>query len=118
MHWLGIGMIGLLGGVASGLFGVGGGVIFVPLLIIFFSFDPHLAIGTSHVAILPTALVGASRHFTAKSIDFQTAAVLILFAVLGAWFGAGISLKLDAVLLRRLYALFLLGVAARLFFKS
>ena len=118
MHWLGIGLIGLLGGVASGLFGVGGGVIFVPLLIIFFNFNPHLAIGTSLVVIIPTALAGAFRHFAAKSVDFQTAAILILFAVLGAWFGAGISLKLDAVMLRKLYALFLLGVAARLFFKS
>jgi len=118
MYWLGIGLIGLLGGIASGLFGVGGGVIFVPLLIIFFNFNPHLAIGTSLAAIIPTALAGAFRHFAAKSIDFQTAAVLILFAVLGAWFGAGLSLRLDIVLLRKAYALFLLVVAARLFFKA
>ena len=70
------------------------------------------------MAIIPTALAGAFRHLGAKSIDFQTASVLILFAVFGAWFGAGLSLKLDIALLRKAYALFLLVIAARLFFKS
>ena len=118
MHLLGIAIIGLIGGLVSGLFGVGGGLIFVPLLILFLGFNPHVAIGTSLLAIIPTAFVGAFRHFTAKSIDFQTALLLAVFAMAGAWVGAGISLGLDAAVLRKLYAAFLLVLALRLFFKS
>lgn len=118
MTWLGIGIIGFLGGIASGLFGIGGGVVFVPLLILFSGFNPHLAIGTSLIAIIPTALVGAYRHFAARSVNFQTAILLIVFAVIGAWIGSGLSLKLDVGVLRKAYAVFLFVIAARLFFQS
>lgn len=118
MRWIGIGIIGLAGGFVSGLFGVGGGVLFVPLLILFLNANPHLAIGTSLVAIIPTALVGAVRHFSEGSVDLRIALVLALFAGVGAWLGAGTSLRLEAVLLRKLFALFLLILAVRLFFKG
>ena len=101
MRWIGIGIIGLAGGFASGLFGVGGGVLFVPLVILFLKANPHLAIGTSLAAIVPTALVGALRHSSEGWVDFRMAFVLALCAMAGAWLGAGISVRLDVVLLRR-----------------
>lgn len=118
MRWLGIGLIGLFGGLTSGLFGVGGGVVFVPLLVLLFSFNLHLAIGTSLAAIVPTAVVGAWRHFSEGWIDFRVALLLALFAMVGAWLGAGLSLKLDLILLRKIFAGFLFVVALRLFFKA
>ena len=118
MRWLGIGLIGLLGGLTSGLFGVGGGVVFVPLLVLLFNFNLHLAIGTSLAAIVPTAVVGAVRHFPGGWIDFRAALALALFAMIGAWLGAGLSLKLDLVLLRKIFAGFLFVMALRLFFKA
>ena len=102
----------------SGLFGVGGGVIFVPLLVLFLKMNLHLAIGTSLAAIVPTALVGAMRHFSEGSLDLRMALVLTLCAMLAAWLGAGISLRLDLVLLRRLFAIFLFFMALRLFFTT
>lgn len=116
MRWIGIGIIGLLGGFASGLFGVGGGVLFVPLLVLFLNTSLHVAIGTSLAAIVPTALVGAVRHFSEGSLDLRMALVLAVCAMAAAWFGAGISLRLDLVLLRRLFAVFLFFMALRLFF--
>ena len=118
MRWLINAIIGLLGGLVSGLFGVGGGLLFVPLLILFLGFNSHVAIGTSLLAIIPTAGIGAFRHFAAKSIDIQTALLLAVFAMAGAWVGAGISLGLEAAILRKLYAAFLLVLALRHFFKS
>ncbi len=116
LRWIGIGLIGLAGGVASGLFGVGGGVLFVPLLILFFNVNVHLAIGTSLAAIVPTALVGAFRHSTQGALDYRIALLLAIFAMVGAWIGAGISLKLDVTILRKLFSAFLFLLAFRLFF--
>ena len=117
MRWIGIGLIGLAGGLVSGLFGVGGGVLFVPLLILLLKVNVHLAIGTSLAAIVPTAFVGAIRHFLGDGIDFRIALYLALFAMLGAWLGAEVSIRLDVGVLRKLYALLLVGLAIRLFFE-
>lgn len=116
MRWLGIGLIGLAGGFTSGLLGVGGGLLFVPLLILFFQMNPHLAVGTSLAAIVPTALVGAFRHYSESSIDFRTALVLAGLAMIGAWCGASVSLGLDPALLRKIFSGFLFILAIRLFF--
>ena len=117
MRWIGIGIIGIVGGLASGLFGVGGGVIFVPLLVIFLGLNFHTAIGTSLAAIVPTAAVGAYRHFSEKALDWRAAILLAIFAMIGAWLGAGLSLRLDVIVLRKVFAVFLFVVALHLFFK-
>ena len=118
LHLMGVVLIGLVGGFASGLFGVGGGILFVPLLILFFGMNIHAAIGTSLAVIVPTALVGAFRHFSDHSIDMKAAFLLALFAMVGAWLGAGVSIRMDVVLLRKLFACFLFVLALRLFFKQ
>lgn len=116
MRWMLIGLIGLAGGLVSGLFGVGGGVLFVPLMVIFLGMDLHLAIGTSLVAIVPIALVGACRHWISGMTDFRIAWMLVGWAVIGSWIGASISINVDVAALRKVYAVFLFVVAARLFF--
>ncbi len=113
-----IALIGVLGGIVSGLFGVGGGILFVPLLILLKNFNPHLAIGTSLAVIVPTAFVAAFRHSLAGMIDWKTVLILALFAIAGAWLGSELSLKLEAGVLRRLYAFFLLALAFKLFFQK
>lgn len=118
MPYLVLALTGLLGGISSGLFGVGGGVVFVPFLIILAGFNTHLAIGTSIAVIIPTAIMGAYRHATAGMIDWKTAGFLVLFAILGAWIGSGLSLKLDVSLLRKCYGVFLLLVSLKLFFQN
>jgi len=109
--------IGTLGGMASGLLGVGGGLLFVPLLVFFLGFDMHTAIGTSLAVIVPTAMIALFRHGQADAVDWKTALIIAFFAVAGAWLGAAISLKLNTVILRRLFAGLLVLVAVRLFFK-
>lgn len=118
MRWLGIGFIGLAGGFVSGLFGVGGGVVFVPLLVLLLGWNVHLAIGTSLAAIVPTAVVGAARHAGSGWVDLKTALILAVLAMAGAWLGAGLSLQIDTVILRKLFAVFLVLLAFRLFFHS
>ena len=111
-------VIGILGGIVSGLFGVGGGLIFVPLLVLWRSFNPHVAIATSLAVVVPTALIGVLRHVQANSIDWRTVAIMALFSAAGAWLGASISVGLDTLLLRRLFAVFLLFLAFKMFFPN
>lgn len=118
MAYLAVALIGIFGGAVSGLFGVGGGLIFVPLLILACQFDPHRAIGTSLAAIVPTAVVGAFRYFRSGMLDFKTVTLLIVFAAIGAWIGSGLSLRLDASVLRKLLAVFLAILSLKMFFQN
>lgn len=118
MSYFIVALIGILGGLASGLFGVGGGLIFVPLLILLRGADPHVAIGTSLAAIVPTAVVGAYRHYGSGMIDWKIALLLVVFAAAGAWIGAGLSIRLDTIMLRKLFAIFLLLVSFKMFFQN
>jgi len=111
-------LIGLFGGICSGLFGVGGGAIFVPLLIFLCGVNMHLAIGTSLAVVVPTALVAAIRHGIADMIDFRMALGLVLFSMIGAWLGAKLSLSLDVLLLKRMFAVLLVLFAVKLFFSA
>ena len=118
MRWIGIALIGIAGGFSSSLLGIGGGILFVPLLVLFLSMNLHLAIGTSLAAIVPTAIVGTFRHFSQGQVDWKIAGILSVFAITGAWIGAGISFQLDPLILRRVFALLLAGLALRLFFTQ
>lgn len=109
---------GIFGGIASGMFGVGGGAIFVPFMVMLLHYEPHLAIGTSLAVVIPTALISGFKYYSAGQIDWKTVAWLTAFSVLGAWFGAGLSLRLDAVSIKKYYALFLMGLSLKLFFSK
>lgn len=109
---------GLLGGIVSSVFGVGGGVIFVPFLVQLRNFNPHLAVGTSLAVIVPTALVGTIKYFKAGMIDWHTVPWLVVLSLLGAWVGASLSLQLSTVLVKRLFGIFLAFLAAKMFFSN
>lgn len=118
MTYVLLGLTGIIGGIASGLFGVGGGLIFVPFLILLRAYDPHTAIGTSLAIVVPTALVGAFKYTKAGMIDWKIVPIILGFAFVGAWMGANLSLQMEAVLLRRCFAVFLLLTAIKMFFTK
>lgn len=118
MHWVMAAFIGVLGGLASGLFGVGGGAVIVPMLMFFKKFEIHLAIGTSLAVIIPTALASVIKHAQAGNVDWKVAGLIAVFSIAGAWAGAALCLKLDAAILRRAFAVFLVYVAYKLFFRN
>lgn len=113
-QWLALVVIGLVAGVASGLFGIGGGAIIVPALTIFLGFELKQAFGTSLAALLmPVSLFAVITYFRAGKLKIQSAAWIALGILLGAWFGASITLGLNTNLLERLYGLFILYMAWR-----
>ena len=112
--------VGLCAGVASGLFGLGGGIVIVPLLMFGLGFTQLSANGTSLVAmLLPVGLLGAITYFRSGAITpFHVGAGLLiaLGLFIGILFGAKIAVGLSAPLLKKLFALLLLVVAVRLWF--
>jgi uncharacterized protein len=117
MNYLLAGLIGLVGGVASGLFGVGGGIVMVPAMLLLLSppiQDIKMAIGTSLLVIIPTAVVGSIKHFTQGNIDLRTALALAPLAVCGGYLGAWLTTQIHADNLKRAFGGLLILVGVRL----
>ena len=109
--------ISLLAGIASGLLGIGGGLILVPLFHYILKMNMHLAIGTSLAIIVPTALIGAFRHASGSFVDWRIFLFSAIFCIIGGFIGASISMNMDATLLKKLFALFLIFIALKMWFQ-
>jgi uncharacterized membrane protein YfcA len=106
--------IGLGAGTLAAMLGIGGGIVFVPSLATLFSFPQHEAQATSLAVIAPTTLVAAVVHARAGRVDWPLALSLGLGGILGGALGAMAALALDAPILRRMFAVFLVAVAFRM----
>lgn len=107
-------VIGLAAGVVAGLLGVGGGVLFVPGLVIFIGLTQHEAEATSLLAIVPVALVGAVAQDRYGNVRHRDAVTLGLLSVAGAAGGVAVANALSGEVLRVAFALLILYVAAQL----
>ncbi len=107
--------IGLLAGLLSGLFGVGGGTVIVPLLVLLLHFDQRLAAGTSLAAIVPTSAVGVVSYAASGSVAWIPAIILAAGAVVGAQIGTRLLPRISQTALRWGFVGFLLVVIVTLF---
>lgn len=105
--------IGLAGGVIAGLLGVGGGVLFVPGLVIFLNLNQHQAEATSLLAIVPVAIVGTYNHDRHGNVRRTDALLLGLLSLAGAAGGVVLANALSGTVLRDAFAALLLIVAAQ-----
>lgn len=113
-HWLVLIVVGVVAGIASGLFGIGGGLVIVPILVGLLHFDQKLAVGTSLGALLlPVALPAVLTYYNEGKFQPTTSAVIAVGLVFGAFAGAKIALGLPSSTIKRIYAVFLLIVAIR-----
>ena len=109
--------IGLVAGVLSGIFGIGGGVVIVPALILIAGLAPVSATGTSLVALLlPVGVLGVYEYYKKGHVDIGAALWIALGLFFGVWLGARLAQHLTAVQLKRGFALFLVVVAGRIWF--
>jgi uncharacterized membrane protein YfcA len=111
-------VVGLLAGVMSAALGVGGGIVYVPALVALFGFAQHEAQGTSLAVIVPTMIVAGFVHGRAKRVDWNLVLPLALASLVGGFFGARTALALDAVLLRRMFAVLLILASLRMLAKT
>ena len=111
-------LLGLSAGVLSGLFGIGGGLIIVPALVFIFGLTQQEAQGTSLAVLLPpVGLLAVYKYYQAGHVRFSMAMFIALGLLVGAFFGAKIAQNLDALTMRRTFAVFLAGVSAYMYFK-
>lgn len=110
--------IGALAGLLGGAFGIGGGIVMVPALLFLFKQDIHLAIGTSMMVIVPIAISGALRHYSLNNVQLQIAFFAGLGGIIGVIIGASIIIKIPAFYIKRVFALFLIYSAIRLWFSK
>ncbi len=111
-------VLGLIAGVFAGLFGVGGGILFVPTLILVFGLGQVEAQATSLLAILPTVAAGTWRQHSYGNVRWRAAAVVGATAVVGVELGVLTATAISEDMLRRLFGVLVLGVAAQLAWRA
>ncbi|MCW3070083.1 MAG: rane protein [Solirubrobacterales bacterium] len=110
--------IGLAAGIVAGLLGVGGGVLFVPGLVLFLGLGQHEAEATSLLAIVPVAIVGTYRQDRYGNVRRGDAVLLGLLSVLGAAAGVALANALSGAFLRDAFAALMVIVAAQLVHRA
>jgi len=109
-----IAAVGLTGGILSGVFGIGGGLVIVPGLILLAGFPLAKAAGTSLAALLlPVGFFGALEYWRAGQVDVRAAAIIAIGLLVGAYLGARIGTSLDPALAQRAFGVFMVVVGAR-----
>ena len=111
-------VLGFVGGVLSGLFGVGGGILFVPALVLVLGLTQVHAEATSLLAILPTVVAGAWQQHRYGNVDWWAALLIGLGSIAGVEGGVQLAKALPEDVLRRLFAVFMLVVAANLAWRA
>ena len=107
--------VGLIAGVFAGMFGIGGGLVIVPALMLMLKMPQLDAIGTSLAALIPpVGLLGAIEYYRTGHMKISYALVIAVGLFFGAVYGARIMISLDAVTAKRVYAIFLLVIGVRM----
>jgi uncharacterized protein len=111
---LGTAAFGVLVGVLSAMFGIGGGIAMVPFMVLLLERTQHLAEGTSLLVIIPTAIAGVIAHHKRGYVSFRLAGLLAAGGVFGAYLGARLALEIDQATLSRVFAVFLAIMGVRI----
>ncbi len=116
MTWIAV-LVGVVVGLVSGVVGIGGGILFVPALVWFFGMDQYKAQGTSLGALLaPVGILAFYEYYRKGNADLRIALLLAAGFLVGGYFGAVGAQHISELWLRRIFALTLITVGARMFF--
>jgi hypothetical protein len=115
-------IIGLSAGILSGLVGVGGGIVMVPLFVLFLGLTQHNAQGLSLAVMLPPVTFLAVYNYhtagTGGNIDWRIALTVSLLFAIGGFIGSKIALQIDQRMLKKIFGVFMLLVAVKLIFTK
>lgn len=112
-------VIGLLAGMLSGLVGVGGGIIMVPLLVLLLGFNQHQAQGTSlTVLVVPVTALAVYNYYKEGYINWKYAAIIAVFFVVGSYFGSKLAVGIDQKMLKKVFGVVLIIVAGKMLLEK
>tara|TARA_B100000497_G_scaffold59182_1_gene67373 strand:- start:4742 stop:5116 length:375 start_codon:yes stop_codon:yes gene_type:complete len=110
-------IIGILAGILSGLIGVGGGVIMIPLLVFVLGYSQHAAQGTSlAVLAIPVTFIAAYNYYAEGYVSWKFALIIAIGFVVGGYFGSKLAISIDQSLLKKIFGVILLIAAIKMFF--
>lgn len=111
--------IGILAGGLSGVFGIGGGIIIIPLLVMMLGFSQKMAQGTTLVMLLPPiGILAVINYYKIGQIKLNAALLLAIGFMVGSYVGSYYIEKIPDLLLKRLFAAYLLVVSVRMLFAK
>ena len=112
-------IIGLMAGILSGLVGVGGGIIMVPLFIVLLGLTQHNAQGMSLAVMLPpVTFLAVYNYHKAGAIDWKAALIVSVLFVVGGYLGSKIALQIDQKMLKKIFGVLMLIAAIKLIFSK
>lgn len=118
LYYVLVAVIGLVAGVATKVFGIGGGAVFVPSLVVLLGIDIVTAVATSLFVMVPIALISAITSWTAGTLYWELALPLILGIIIGAQFGPRIGKRIPKKRIRQIFGVVLLYVAVNMIYKG
>jgi uncharacterized protein len=108
-------VIGIITGVMAGMLGIGGAIILIPALVLFMGITQQTAQGTSLAVMLPPiGILAAYNYYKAGQVNIKFAIVLAVFFLVGSYFGSKMALTLPQPLLKKIFGVLLLLVAAKM----
>jgi uncharacterized membrane protein YfcA len=108
-------IIGIITGVFAGMLGIGGGLVVIPALVMVMGMSQQAAQGTSLAMMLPPiGIIAAYNYYKAGHVDIKFAILLSLAFIIGSYFGSKLAVKLPQDVLKRIFGVFLLLVAAKM----
>lgn len=112
-------LTGLCGGVLSGLFGIGGGIIVIPMLVLLFGMNQHLAQGTTLALFVPpVGILAAWTYYREGLVDLKVAGLLCIGFFIGGLLGAKLATYLSDATLRRVFGCIMLLIALKMIFDK
>jgi uncharacterized membrane protein YfcA len=107
--------IGIVTGIMAGMLGIGGAVIMIPALVFLLGFSQHMAQGTSLAVMLPPiGIIAAYNYYKAGHVDMRFALILAVTFLIGSYFGSKLAVTMPQVVLKKIFGVLLLLVAAKM----
>jgi uncharacterized membrane protein YfcA len=112
-------VIGIITGIMAGMLGIGGAIIMIPALVFFLGFSQQAAQGTSLAVMLPPiGIIAAYNYYQAGQVNLKFALILAAAFIVGSYFGSKIALNIPPVVLKKIFGILLLIVAAKMLFSK
>lgn len=110
-------LVGLFAGFLSGMVGIGGGIVIVPVLVCFLGLTQHQAQGTVlFMFLLPIGILGVFNYYKSGNVDIKYAFIIASTFVVGSYFGSKLSISLDQEIVKKIFGCIMLLISLKMIF--
>ncbi|MBI2721463.1 MAG: sulfite exporter TauE/SafE family protein [Bacteroidetes bacterium] len=112
-------VVGLLAGFLSGLIGIGGGIIIVPVLVYLLNYDQKTAQGTTlFMFLLPIGILGVYNYYKGGFLDYKTALIMAATFIIGSYFGSKTVMVMDTKIVKQMFGAFIILIGIKMLFNK